>query len=161
MVVTFYIPITPLSGHTSLRWFGLSACTASPEGQPPSLAQHGSCWRSTPSPSLPFQDTLQGQVVRDNGQKTLRTVSTWIDSSDRTAVLRDGEHAEMKTDIAACPVRVSPVVHAEAGEVLVAATGSEHVLGWSAGAGALAYARHRDGAVETTGLRGTAPLQFL
>ena len=28
----------------SFRWFGLSACTASPEGRPPSLAQHGSCW---------------------------------------------------------------------------------------------------------------------
>src|ERR1017187_831901 len=30
-----------LTGMTS-RWFGLPACTASPEGLPPSLAQHGS-----------------------------------------------------------------------------------------------------------------------
>ena len=27
----------------TLQWFGLSACTANPEGLPPSLAQHGSC----------------------------------------------------------------------------------------------------------------------
>ena len=45
-----------LTGMT-LRWFGISACTANPEGLPPSLAQHGSCWRSSTSSSLPFQDT--------------------------------------------------------------------------------------------------------
>src|ERR1700694_3481012 len=48
---------TPALDRRSLRWFGLSACTASPKGQSSSLAQHGSCWRPTPSPSLPFQDT--------------------------------------------------------------------------------------------------------
>jgi hypothetical protein len=47
-----------LTGMT-LRRFGLSACTANPEGLPPSLAQHGSCWRSSTSSSLPFQDTLE------------------------------------------------------------------------------------------------------
>ena len=31
-----------LTGMT-LRWFGISACTANPEDLPPSLAQHGSC----------------------------------------------------------------------------------------------------------------------
>src|SRR5450759_1813001 len=46
-----------LTGMT-LRQFGISACTANPEGLPPSLAQHGSCWRSSTSSSLPFQDTL-------------------------------------------------------------------------------------------------------
>ena len=45
-----------LTGMT-LRWFGISACTANPEGLPPSLTQHGSCWRSSTSTSLPFQDT--------------------------------------------------------------------------------------------------------
>ena len=44
-----------LTGMT-LRWFGLPTCSASPEGLPPSLAQHGSCWRPSTSPSLPFQD---------------------------------------------------------------------------------------------------------
>jgi hypothetical protein len=44
-----------LTGMT-LRWFGISACTANPEGLPPSLAQHGSCWRSSTSSPLPFQD---------------------------------------------------------------------------------------------------------
>ena len=41
----------------TLRRFGISACTANPEDLPPSLAQHGSCWRPSTSPSLPFQDT--------------------------------------------------------------------------------------------------------
>ena len=45
-----------LTGMT-LRWFGISACTANPEGLPPSPTQHGSCWRSSTSTSLPFQDT--------------------------------------------------------------------------------------------------------
>ncbi len=50
-----------LTGMT-LRWFGISACTANPEGLPPSLAQHGSCCRSSTSSSLPFQDTPRPQV---------------------------------------------------------------------------------------------------
>jgi hypothetical protein len=45
-----------LTGMT-LRRFGLLACTTSPEDLPPSLAQHGSCWRSSTSSSLSFQDT--------------------------------------------------------------------------------------------------------
>ena len=45
-----------LTGMT-LRWFGISACTANPEGLPPSLAQHGRCWRPSTSSSLSFQDT--------------------------------------------------------------------------------------------------------
>lgn len=45
-----------LTGMT-LRRFGISACSANPEGLPPSLAQHGSCWRSSTSSPLPFQDT--------------------------------------------------------------------------------------------------------
>ena len=48
---------TPALNRRRLRWFGLSACTASPEGPPPSLAQHASCCRSSTSPSLRFQDT--------------------------------------------------------------------------------------------------------
>ena len=50
-----------LTGMT-LRRFGISACTANPEGLPPSLAQHGSCWRSSTSSSLPFQDTPRSHV---------------------------------------------------------------------------------------------------
>ena len=45
-----------LTGMT-LRRFGISACSANPEDLPPSLAQHGSCWRSSTSSPLPFQDT--------------------------------------------------------------------------------------------------------
>src|ERR1019366_2659105 len=50
-----------LTGMT-LRQFGISACTANPEGLPPSLTQHGSCWRSSTSSSLPFQDTPRPNV---------------------------------------------------------------------------------------------------
>ena len=47
---------TPALDRRSLRWFGISACTATPEDLPPSLAQHGSCRRSsTSSSSLPFR----------------------------------------------------------------------------------------------------------
>jgi hypothetical protein len=48
----------------TLRWFGISACTANPEGQPPSLAQHGWCWRSSTSSSLSFQDTRKARNPR-------------------------------------------------------------------------------------------------
>ena len=46
---------TPALDRRSLRWFGISACTATPEDPPPSLAQHGSCRRSSTSSSLPFR----------------------------------------------------------------------------------------------------------
>ena len=47
---------TPALDRRSLRWFGISTCTATPEDPPPSLAQHGSCRRSsTSSSSLPFR----------------------------------------------------------------------------------------------------------
>ena len=39
----------------TLRWFGISACTANPEGLPPSLARHGSWCRSSTSSSLPLR----------------------------------------------------------------------------------------------------------
>src|SRR3984957_6426171 len=43
----------------SFRWFGLSACTASPEGRPPSLAQHGSCWWLLRHHHSPFRTHVQ------------------------------------------------------------------------------------------------------
>ena len=47
---------TPALDRRSLRWFGISAPTATPEDLSPSLAQHGSCRRSsTSSSSLPFR----------------------------------------------------------------------------------------------------------
>ena len=46
---------TPTLDRRSLRWFGISACTATPQDLPPSLAQHGSCRRSSTSSSLPFR----------------------------------------------------------------------------------------------------------
>jgi hypothetical protein len=52
-----------LTGMT-LRRFGISACTANPEGPPPSLTQQSSCWRSSTSSSLTFQDTPRPDVCR-------------------------------------------------------------------------------------------------
>ena len=46
---------TPALDRRSLRWFGISAPTATPQDPPPSLAQHGSCRRSSTSSSLPFR----------------------------------------------------------------------------------------------------------
>ena len=46
---------TPALDRRSLRWFAISAPTATPQDPPPSLAQHGSCRRSSTSSSLPFR----------------------------------------------------------------------------------------------------------
>ena len=46
---------TPALDRRSLRWFAISACTATPQDLPPSLAQHRSCRRSSTSSSLPFR----------------------------------------------------------------------------------------------------------
>jgi hypothetical protein len=67
---------TPALNRRRLRWFGLSACTANPEGQPPSLAQHASCWRSPTSSPLHFQDTQSGPtlVAPDGGGPGARRI---------------------------------------------------------------------------------------
>ena len=46
---------TPALNRRSLRWFGIPACTANPEGLPPSLTQHGSCWWLLPHLHSPFR----------------------------------------------------------------------------------------------------------
>ena len=48
---------TPALNRRSPRWFAISAPTATPQDPPPSLAQHGSCRRSSTSSSssLPFR----------------------------------------------------------------------------------------------------------
>ena len=46
---------TPALDQRSLRRFGNPARTATPKDLPPSPAQHGSCRRSSTSPSLPFR----------------------------------------------------------------------------------------------------------
>ena len=48
---------TPALNRRSLRWFGISACTATPEDLPPSQIEHVSLWRSSTSSNLHFQDT--------------------------------------------------------------------------------------------------------
>ena len=73
---------TPALYRRSLRWFGISACTATPEDLPPSLAQHGSCWRSSTSSSLPFRTHVgagNSAVAADQGKHGSRnyTLPTW------------------------------------------------------------------------------------
>jgi hypothetical protein len=74
---------TPALYRRSLRWFGISACTATPEDLPPSLAQHGSCWRSSTSSSLPFR-THEGA---ENASCLLRRcIPLGVDSCSHLAV---------------------------------------------------------------------------
>ena len=54
---------TPALDRRSLRWFAISAPTATPQDLPPSLAQHGSCRRSSTSSSLPFRTHVGAQNV--------------------------------------------------------------------------------------------------
>ena len=62
---------TPALDRRSLRWFGISAPTATPQDPPPSLAQHGSCRRSSTSSSLPFR-THVGTHRRRGGELAAR-----------------------------------------------------------------------------------------
>ena len=63
---------TPALDRRSLRWFGISACTATPEDLPPSLAQHGSCRRSSTSSSLPFRTHVGAGNCVVSGQAAFR-----------------------------------------------------------------------------------------
>ena len=51
----------------TLRRFEFSVCSANPEGLPPSLAQHASCWGPPTSSSLHFQDTRGCRSCRRSG----------------------------------------------------------------------------------------------
>ena len=63
---------TPALDRRSPRWFGISACTATPQDLPPSLAQHGSCRRSSTSSSLPFRPHVGARNLVVAGQAALR-----------------------------------------------------------------------------------------
>ena len=67
---------TPALDRRSLRWFGISACTATPEDLPPSLAQHRSCRRSSTSSSLPFRTHVGVRNLVVAGQVALRYSSS-------------------------------------------------------------------------------------
>ncbi len=64
---------TPALDRRSLRWFGISACTATPEDLPPSQIEHVSFWRSSTSSSLHFQDTPRTGLL------------PWVRASKRTS----------------------------------------------------------------------------
>jgi hypothetical protein len=67
-----------LTGMT-LRRFGISACTATPEDLPPSLAQHGSCCRSSTSSSLSFQDTHRTRLSDTvHRQAKVKRTGEWL-----------------------------------------------------------------------------------
>ena len=81
----------------TLRRFGLSACTANPEDLPPSLAQHGSCWRSSTSSALPFQDTRPNALFPRADATPPPARSPW------PAAARSPRACANATDSADCP----------------------------------------------------------
>ena len=54
---------TPALNRRSLRWFEISACTATPKDPPPSQIEHVSFWRSSTSSNLHFQDTPRTRLT--------------------------------------------------------------------------------------------------
>ena len=81
----------------TLRWFGLSACTANPEDLPPSLAQHGLCRRPSTSSSHSFQGTRSpgfpgtsgiatSLTAGSTGLKKLASRTVHVKRTTRTAV---------------------------------------------------------------------------
>jgi hypothetical protein len=56
---------TPALNRRSLRWFEISACTATPKDLPSSQIEHVSYWRSSTSSSLHFQDTPRHTAPTD------------------------------------------------------------------------------------------------
>ena len=81
----------------SLRWFGISACTATPEDLPPSLAQHGSCRRSsTSSSSLPFRTHVGAHNSVVGADQGFRAPS-WDQESVHDAVHEDSASARIAT----------------------------------------------------------------
>ena len=74
---------TPALDRRSLRWFGISACTATPEDLPPSLAQHGSCRRSsTSSSSLPFRTHVGARNWLADSRLVLASVAAASSNAD-------------------------------------------------------------------------------
>ena len=98
---------TPALDRRSLRWFGISACTATPEDLPPSLAQHGSCRRSSTSSSLPFRTHVgahnsvvgadQGFRAPSGDQESVRD-SVHEDSLSRSRLLLMSKLASLRRD---------------------------------------------------------------
>ena len=66
----------------TLRWFEISACTATPEDLPPSHIEHVLFWRSSTSSSLHFQDTprtrLTDVVHRRHSVSLARPGRAWV-----------------------------------------------------------------------------------
>ena len=87
---------TPALDRRSLRWFGISACTATPEDLPPSLAQHGSCRRSSTSSSLPFRTHVGAHNSVVGADQGFRAPS-WDQESVHDAVHEDSASAPIAT----------------------------------------------------------------
>ena len=87
---------TPALNRRSLRWFGISACTATPEDLPPSLAQHGSCRRSSTSSSLPFRTHVGAHNSVVGADQGFRAPS-WDQESVHDAVHEDSASARIAT----------------------------------------------------------------
>ena len=87
---------TPALDRRSLRWFGISACTATPEDLPPSLAQHGSCRRSSTSSSLPFRTHVGAHNSVVGADQGFRAPS-WDQESVHDATHEDSASARIAT----------------------------------------------------------------
>ena len=85
---------TPALDRRSLRWFGISACTATPEDLPPSLAQHGSCRRSSTSSSLPFRTHVGAHNSVVGADQGFRAPS-WDQESVQDSVHEDSGSARI------------------------------------------------------------------
>ena len=83
---------TPALDRRSLRWFGISAPTATPQDPPPSLAQYGSCRRSSTSSSLPFRTHVGAHNAVVGADHGFRAPS-WDQESVRDSVHEDSASA--------------------------------------------------------------------
>jgi hypothetical protein len=107
---------TPALNRRSLRWFGISACTANPEGPPPSLVQHASCWRSSTSSPLHFRTHVGAENhVTASDQRLRRRPTSKLELAGRPSMIarRDastripGAHPRAELAGAARPIRRS------------------------------------------------------
>ena len=94
----------------SLRWFGISACTATPEDLPPSLAQHGSCRRSSTSSSLPFRTHVGAHNSVVGADQGFRAPS-WVQES-----VQDSVHEDLASARVAARQRPRPSFPAPTGD---------------------------------------------
>jgi hypothetical protein len=71
-----------LTGMT-LRWFGISACSANPEGQPPSLARHVPWWHVYLITITSLQDARSGPTPNRQPLRSVVAQTYWSEGRRR------------------------------------------------------------------------------